>query len=73
VFSTLLGVLLVAGPAVMFFWTLTCSPAPVTCDELFCTPAHDCPSPVSALAVVAIGAVFLWPLARTVKSDAPRT
>jgi len=73
VFSALLGLLLVAVPAGLFFWTLTCTPTPIQCDELFCTPARECPGATSVLAVLGFSAVFLWPLWRMVKANAPRT
>jgi hypothetical protein len=73
VFSGLLGLLLVAVPAVLFFFTLTCTPAPIQCDDLFCTPARECPSETSVLVLLGFSAVFLWPLWRMVKANAPRT
>jgi len=73
VFSALIGLLLVAVPAVLFFFTLACAPTPIQCDELFCTPARDCPSETSVLVLLGFSAVFLWPLWRMVKANAPRT
>jgi hypothetical protein len=73
VFSALLGFLLVAVPAVLFFFTITCTPTPIQCDDLFCTPARECPGATSVLAVLGVGAILLWPLWRMVKANAPRT
>jgi hypothetical protein len=72
--AALLGLMLVVLPFGLWILALNCTPTPADCgiDSPVCVPARECPEPGHVFLLILTSALFLWPLYRMVKANAPR-
>jgi hypothetical protein len=73
--AALLALILVVLPLGLWIMALNCRPSPADCgiDSLTCVPARECPESGQVFLLMLTSAIFLWPLYRMVKANAPRS